>query len=162
MPTTDLALIFQSLAANAVDTPLQQLVCGSMDIVDSEALIACLPELLHLKNLAFTEINDESLMAHTDRILLGLKRNGSLERVELTWTNNLPFFDEGDLLKVKNYGLRNQHIPSMVSNPRLTMDDGLDMTDRCLFPKLFGAAEQAPRTAPTVLLVGLMALRDAI
>lgn len=116
--STDLAFIFQSFNDNAAVTPLRRFVYGYMYNVGSEALIACLPNLLYLKELVILEIDQD--VRYKDRILLGLKRNGSLERVELTRTpdvpyyrEGVPFFSESELCKVKCYCLRNQRIPSM-------------------------------------------------
>jgi hypothetical protein len=49
----------------------------------------------------------------------------------------------------------------LIAKPRLNEGD-TSATDHCLFPTLFASAKQAPRTALTVMLNGLLIAGDSI
>ena len=65
---------------------------------------------------------------------------------------------------MKFYCKRNKTIPALVAKPRLGDDDekDSDKTDRFLFPTLFDLSQQARRTAPNSMLIGLLALGGSI
>jgi hypothetical protein len=95
-------------------------------------------------------------------IMRSLRQNGSLYKFAIfpSW-----WFREIELYQMRLYCQRNQSIPVMVANPLLGHGDDQDSsgkTDPSLFPKLFAAAKQSRRTAPTSLLVGLLALGDLL
>jgi hypothetical protein len=141
-------------------------------------MAASLPKLIYLKELSILNVEADVVNrspTHKERLLLALKQNGSLHCVKIT-RNNGPqglyarydrqelaertVFTDKDSHRFQLYCKRNHSVPSLVANARLKDDD--DKTDRCLFPKLFKAAKQAPRTAPNSFLIGLLSLGDTV
>jgi hypothetical protein len=149
--TTDLVLVCDALCANATGIRLQRFHVGSIDDTGCDALTRCLPQLLYLKQLSIESV---ASVVHgvNSRLLRALHQNGSLHDIHTGET------------VLQCSCMRNETIPILVAKPRLNDDENEDSdeTDLCLVPTLFGAAKQAPRTAPTVMLIGLLATRDAV
>ena len=97
-------------------------------------------------------------------LLPALQQNGSLQDVTMDVNSQSPFFTEDGLRLVQFYYKRYQAIPELVAQPLLDDEEEEDSekTDRCLFPTLFCLAQQARRTAPTSMLIGILALGDSI
>jgi hypothetical protein len=125
-----------------------------------DALAACLPKLIHLKELAIPNHALVRSPVHKVRLLRAMKQNWSLQDVKITTNDgDERWFTDNDLYRMKLYSKRNHSIPCLFASARLGDND---KTDRCLFPKLFRAAKQAPRFAPNAMLMGLLALGDTV
>jgi hypothetical protein len=118
----------------------------TLDLFDGcTALEELLPRLTKLRILTFGSLYRQ----HRTASLLGpLRLNGSL------WE-----FGEGDgwpwskseEKKVKAFGLRNRHVPELLAHAKN------DETLKLLVPHLFCVAQQSPRMAPNMILLGLLA-----
>ena len=145
----DFAAVCDALGSNPTGIHLRRLCCGGIDTVGYDALIRCLPKLLFLKQLSIDFVVDR---VSWKNLLPALRQNGSLEKVAVRQNC---YFLGPPLFREQSYCKRNQAIPPMVAKPWLDAQAG-SATDLCLFPALFAAAKQAPRTAPTVMLSGLL------
>jgi hypothetical protein len=168
----NLQSVFEILGNKATSIQLRcfRYTSGWLDLAGCEALAVCLPKLIYLEEVTIHNGVDRALAGSplfNDRLLRALKQNGSLQDVQISLRDQFfgllglrstSLFTGNDLRRVQLYCKRNRRIPSMVVNARLDDDheNGDDRTERCLFPKLFGAAKQAPRTAPTLILMGLL------
>jgi hypothetical protein len=116
--------------------------------------------LLYLKQLSIEWPVDG---VSSDILLRTLRQNGSLQDVAFgrVFRSYQHVFNQRQSRLAQSYCERNELIPTLVAKPRLD-DDDRDKTDLCLFPNLFTAAKQAPRTAPNLMLIGLLAALDSI
>ena len=160
----DFISICGTLGANASTIQLQRFRYRKMDVPGSEALVGCLSKLLYLKELSTSEMAPD---VSSRNLLRALQHNGSLQDVSITASAHAQrqVFTEDQSRRVQLCFKRNQNIPALVAQPRLDNDDveeNSDKTDRFLFPTLFSVSQQARRTAPNSMLIGLMALGDSI
>jgi hypothetical protein len=61
-----------------------------------------------------------------------------------------------------SYGQRNRSIPILLSEPEGNVEGGVNATEGWLFPTLFSVAQQAKRTAPNMMLIGLRTLAGSV
>jgi hypothetical protein len=165
--SADFVEICGALGANSADIQLQQFRYGRIDNEGCEALTACLPKLLYLKALSIRDIAQHVTLSKMKELIGGLRRNGSLNDVDIVrradgYGQQVRFFTEDQLRRVQFYCKRNETRPALVANPRLgdSEEEDSDETDISMFPTIFGLAQQAPRTAPTHMLLGLLSLGD--
>ena len=160
---SDFAVVCDALGANPTAIQLQRLRFGRIDDIGCDALIRSLPKLLCLKQLV---IDSVAQGGSSKNLLCALRRNGSLEDVVIGSVDRTeqPFFNEHESRLVQSYCRRNGTIPALAAKPRLHYDSDeiIATTDLYLFPTLFAGAKQATRTAPNVMLIGLLAARDSI
>jgi hypothetical protein len=161
-PDDDLQSFFEILGDKATSMRLQcvRLNGGRLDLSGCDALAACLPKLIYLSKLAILNVAAPALngsSVHKKRLLGALKQNWSLLDVQMTTSQSeideRRLFTGNDLWHLHLYIKRNRTIPALVADSTM---------DRYLFPKLFEAAKQAPRTAPNSILIGLLALGDTV
>jgi hypothetical protein len=99
-----------------------------------------------------------------------LRENGSLYEFVLQDCHGNDFkFTGEDSRHVKAFGERNRRLPALMQLLGSSGDDDDDNEEddvdlnassrQCLMPSLLHAATAAPRTAPRILLTGLMAAR---
>jgi hypothetical protein len=158
----DLTLVCDALGANPTAIQLQFLRFGNINTTGCDALIRSLPKLLYLKQLSVESVVPG---VSSENLLCALRENGSLLGADIgpVQYTERPLFNERESRLVQSYCKRNEVIPTLVAKPRLCHDgDNDDRTDLGLFPTLFAAAKQAPRTAPNHVLIGLLAARDSI
>jgi hypothetical protein len=161
--------VCKALGANPKGIRLQCFRCGVLDNAGCISLVACLPDLVHLQRISIEDVGRDIAHGRKEKLLLGLQQNGSLLEVSIGQSFYLrsedgePFLSEIELSLIAAYCTRNENILDMVSNPRVAGSIMMeDATDVEIFPKVFRAATQVPRTAPTVLLTGLLVLGDSV
>ena len=157
----DLASVIDAVGANPTGIQLQGLHFFDLSDTGWDSLIRCLPKLLYLKQLSINFVADR---VSPENLLRALRQNGSLQDVDIGRIDAFTgdhLFNQRQSRLVQSYCKRNQAIPTMVGKPRLKEDD-TSATDLCLFPTLFAAAKQARRTAPNVMLSGLLNAGDSI
>lgn len=163
----DMTVASKNLLAEAIgaNQTLHSLTIEDSDAVESlhlvEPVLARLNSHPQLRTLEL-RYGDHGEHPNTSlNLLMAARQNGSLHNILVLDEPSL--FGEYVWNRVQCYCERNRRIPLMVANPRLSdKEDGSGMTDQYLFPKLFGAAKQAHRTAPTSLLIGLLALGTVV
>jgi hypothetical protein len=164
-PMGNVECIYERLGNKAATIQLRCVLRkgGRLDLAGCDALAACLPKLIYLKELGILDDAAPALNSpvHKERLLRALKQNGSLHFLQFapSWSD---FLTDRDSRQLQLSMERNQLIPALVANPRLGDDDDDSKTERCLVPKLFAAAMLAPRTAPNSMLIGLLALGDTV
>jgi hypothetical protein len=155
---TDLALVCDALGANPTGIQLQWFRFGGINSAGCDALIRCLPKMLHLKHLVI-----ESVVygLSSDNLLWALRQNGCLQTVAVGPVDRTgqPLFNKRESRRLQSYCKRNEAIPTLLAKPQLNSEDS-NMTDLFLFPTLFGVAKQAP--APNSMLIGLLGARDSV
>jgi hypothetical protein len=160
----DVARFFSSYAVNASEIYLECLTFDNLYSISCKAMAEWIPNLIHLR-----ELNVSSIVSLTKEIVAQLiestKKNGSLHSMTLPSGYHVVkgFYSIGavgvsgkDLLM--SYGQRNRSIPILLSDPEGSNEGKANVMAGWLFPTLFSAAQQASRTAPTMLLLGLRTL----
>lgn len=138
-----------ALATNASRIRLPCFDFGDITMVNEEweSLTMCLPKLVYLKELIIP--GHYQTYGSRRHFVDALRTNGSLQRV--TWGDDEDVFDEAELRLIRTTCERNEAIPTLVAT-----------TSIGLLPKLLGAAKEAPKTAPTAILIALLAAGDSI
>jgi hypothetical protein len=132
-----------------------------------------LPRMVHLRNLA---LEFETFLLQKDDILhafqSALRKNGSIHAL-----SNAPDrfsakeerraavgFDTGNFGfdRMQTYCDRNHLAPEWLQQVCLNQDGLASSGSQTLIPSLFKVVSQAPRTAPTIFLAGLLGLFDSI
>ena len=136
---------------------------------DWEALNMCLPKLVYLKKLDIPDVDEnvsfrnfvDALNVSFRNFVDALRRNGSLQHVvvcrAVVRQARDCVFNEVELCLIQSYCKRNEAIPILVAKVRLDKGNDDDKTDLSLLPTLFQTAKEAPRTAPNIILMGLLA-----
>jgi hypothetical protein len=159
-----------AFAAGAATIRLKILEIESISILAAEAMIRCLPKLVHLREVKIRHIQVEERET-LDRFFESFKLNGSLHRVDLADARAF-VMSESLRRRLLPYGERNREIPKLVSKAAVAGHDWASgvpaepnaivgnnaLTSICVFPFLFYASQQARRMAPTNLLSGLLCL----
>jgi hypothetical protein len=125
----------------------------TMELIDvpkdtGVALGACLPKLQYLKVLKLSFVGTGSPYW----ILRGLRRNGTLVNVEITYEEEYCHFDAAQSRLVEAYCERNRVLGDLLDN-----EAGLA---QCMLSSLLQVAKQAPVTQVSNLVRGLLSLED--
>jgi hypothetical protein len=159
----NVAKFLESYSSNAAEIHLISLNLQLLDDTSCKALIRCVPTLVHLR-----ELNIESVSLATKRmipkLIESIKKNGCLHRVSLPKSHfdlsssGRPVLTQREMLRLKSFCQRNDETMQRFVSEwfRDSINDG--SRNIWLFPSLFVAACMAPRTAPSVLLLGLYPL----
>jgi len=147
--TEGLNVMFQALGTYAASVRLQKLSIFGANFLnenDFQALIECLPKLIHLKNFSLHDSPPQTV----DPLRVALKQNGSLVDESNEMAVLLP---EAGL-----YCLRNKLLPALMINPPSDETDSMEVgkTPINLFPKLFHVAQECTTLGPTWMLAGLL------
>jgi hypothetical protein len=162
----DVARFFDSYAASASMIHLESLSIEWLHMVSCKAFSDCLPNMVHLRELSVSFIEMEAKEV-ADRMVESIKKNGSLHSVTIPseywsgdWRKKRQFV-RGQR-SMKWFCERNRSIPRLLAEPKQDTEGespGNDnAVDGWLFPTLFYAAQQANRTAPNMMLIGLRTL----
>lgn len=160
---------FQLLGTNARNVMLRVLSVSMVDADSFQAIIDCVPQLVHLKELCIRNMAEDTAELKSD-FLLALRKNGSLESVVAYFAkmgdrDGSPFFTEEELRTVIRYCCRNKQLPAMMKKPCVDDKDGQDDEDRtcfALYPRLFHQALQCPGTGQGAVFEGIRALSSVI
>lgn len=86
-----------------------------------------------------------------------LKLNGSLHKV------SIPGCSSVDLIRIRAFGQRNQRMPKLLAELTVQRKDHEPKAPNDnLIPSFFMSALDAKRTAPTMLLMGLLSASDRL
>jgi hypothetical protein len=127
-------------------------------------LLNYLPQCVRLKKLTILWEIDDTMFPNlwatppNEPFLRTLQQNGSLQRIEFL-ANEAPSMisDRLVLRRVRAILERNRLLPQLVQPKSEDVSKNL-----ALFPTLFNAVKQAPRTAPNTIFLGVCALRMSI
>jgi hypothetical protein len=133
-----------------------------MEDIDEEAELALtqlLPKLVHLKTLALSWRQRVFRGNHSNKLIEAFKKNESLTSVSFAVIHGEPNQTDYDV-EVKTHAFCNRSAaePSLLE----TAQEGGGSTDDRHFiaPLLFWVVQQAPKTARSKILVGLLVLND--
>jgi hypothetical protein len=118
-----------------------------------DAMIKYLPTTTTLRK--FVVSGDKLEIARTAKFRRALRENGSLNSLTVEHRAGCSF-DDALLVTLQRYCQRNQALPELLISP-LNSEHSPSSRNLILFPSLFCVARQAPRTAPNMLLMGLLA-----
>jgi hypothetical protein len=172
---SDYRRFFRALSANAARIRLPVLKLGLLEQAQVDVLTQYLPTCLHLQKLVVTMTSDARAPCRA------LYQNASLCRVEV-WNGMslvdtllderwyMPFYamtksalSAAESQMVQLGCARNQHLAKMLAAPKLEdhengIDGAADLSKLALFPTLFDAARQTPRTTLNNILIGVLAI----
>jgi hypothetical protein len=140
----EVGAFFDSLATTPSQISLHTLSLPRLNARDAESMARFLPLSTSLRVVRICDRNmDDAVNRH--QLLSAVRQNGSLVEVSGLGDAIKPFLTRNDFFQ--NAGLRDM----------LAKEEGL----HCL-PTFFKAAQDAPRTAPNVILIGLMAAAEDV
>jgi hypothetical protein len=145
----DYVTFFALLSAYSARINLPCLKFGLLLDVEMNALMQYLATCLHLRELV-VRLEPESV--HSRLLCRALCQSASLYHVDVCYgrynSYGEPVLTASETRMVESACERNRHVPPMLATT--------DQAGLALFPSLFRAARQAPRTALNNLLIGLL------
>jgi len=143
--------MFQALGTYAASVRLQKLSIFGANFLnenDFQALIECLPKLIHLKDFLLHDSPPQTV----DLLRGALKQNGSLVDESNDMAELIP--------EVSLYCRRNKLLPALMTNPPSDETDSVEVGKTPLnnYPKLFHVAQECAILGPTWMLAGLLKL----
>jgi hypothetical protein len=165
-------LLFDGMTCHESEVCLSKLAVGAVDETVVAALARFLPHSSHVQELSMPnlfalylqELSVPNLFAETQtshRLLLSaIQQNGSLLRMKAT---SMIHHDRVWVKLVAAYCQRNEWVPKLLAQSQRATEemDGnesgtLNGLDLCLVPTILFVARQAPRMAPSNILIGLL------
>jgi hypothetical protein len=144
--TVNYVKFYKVLSANASQIHLPCLILGGLDRTDLKRALKYLATSLHLRTLVVTM----GSWVHSRAVCRALFRCASLRQVKLTSEQHrTDTLSEQERHMVNAACDRNKNLPRMLV---------ADHSELALFPSLFLAARQAPRTTLNNMLIGLVTL----
>jgi hypothetical protein len=144
---------------------------GSIRREGAMILAQSLPKMMYLKELTVALVDEQWVDSQywQTLLLLAIRQNGSLEIVRLHCGPDIQrtrsfFTSELHQRLVSSYGERNKRLPMLLASTQPPADSAVVAPPAgvVLFPTLFGVAKQASEMSPTHLLMGLLAVGEAL